>query len=181
MRTKSAVWMPSSCIQPTTIIPRPAFNLINEEEVEKSFWLSRPDGWVVNTKLKRIVLLEFNRAADTSEKYYHDMRKVAEKQHIPILTGLRSLSEDRDWEVEVFPLVAGQRSVREKEWLEALKTFGIGAEDGKRIVYRLVYTLLNEHEKLFGSYWRQTFGPPSSLWCCSLPPARDNPGRCPLL
>ncbi len=28
-------------------------------------------------------------------------------------------------EVAVVPLVAGQRSVREKEWLEAFKTFGI--------------------------------------------------------
>jgi hypothetical protein len=34
--------------------------------------------------------------------------------------------------VEVLPLVAGQRSVREKEWLEAMKTFGISAEDGKK-------------------------------------------------
>ena len=76
--------------------------------------------------MKRIVLLEFKRAADKSETDYHDMRKVVEKQHIPILTGLRALAEDRDWEVEVVPLVAGQRSVREKEWLEALKTFGIG-------------------------------------------------------
>ena len=51
---------------------------------------------------------------DTSEAYYHDMRKVEEKQHIPILTGLIALAEDRGWEVEVVPLVAGQWSVREK-------------------------------------------------------------------
>jgi hypothetical protein len=61
------------------------------------------------------------------------------------------------------PLVAGQRSVREKEWLEAMKTFGIGAEDGGKIIYRLGSLLLSEHEKLFGSYRRQVFGPPSSL------------------
>ncbi len=65
--------------------------------------------------------------------------------------------------VEVLPLVAGQRWVREKEWLEAMNTFGISAEDGKRIIYRLGSLLLSEHEKLFGSYWRQVFGPPSSL------------------
>ncbi len=61
------------------------------------------------------------------------------------------------------PLVAGQRSVREKEWLETMRTFGISAEDGKRIINRLGSLLLSEHEKLFGSYWRQSFGPPSSL------------------
>jgi hypothetical protein len=43
--------------------------------------------------------------------------------------------------------------VREKEWLEALRTFGIGKEDGQRIIARLGRTLLDEHEKLFGSYW----------------------------
>ena len=53
--------------------------------------------------------------------------------------------------MEVVPSVVGQKSVKEKEWLEAFKTFGIGGEDGKRIIYRLENTLLNEHEKLFGS------------------------------
>ena len=55
------------------------------------------------------------------------------------------------------------RSVKEKEWMESFKTFGIGKEDGKKIIQRLGLTLLSEHEKLFGRYWRHTFGPPSSL------------------
>ena len=46
---------------------------------------------------------------------------------------------------------------------EALRIFGIGKEDGQRILGRLGRTLLDEHEKLFGSYWRQTFGPSSSM------------------
>jgi hypothetical protein len=71
------------------------------------------------------------------------MWRVSEKQHTPILTGIRALAADREWEVEVVPLVAGQRSVKEKEWLESFKVFGIG--------------------KLFGSYCRHTFGPFSSL------------------
>jgi hypothetical protein len=58
--------------------------------------------------------------------------------------------------VEVVPVVAGQRSVREKEWLETLKIFGIETEDGKRIIHRLRYTILNDDEKLFGRYCRQT-------------------------
>ena len=57
----------------------------------------------------------------------------------------------------------GQRSVTEREWLETFKIFGIGKEDGKKIMHKLSYTLLNEHEKLFGCYWRNRFGPPSSL------------------
>ncbi len=126
--------------------------MIDEAEVEKSFCLSRPDGWVTHRKTKKIVLLEFKRASDCGESYYKDMWKVVDKQHTPILTGLRALTEERRWEVEVVPLVAGQRSVREKEWLGALRIFGIGKEDGQRIIGRLSRTLLDEHEKLFGSY-----------------------------
>jgi hypothetical protein len=81
--------------------------------------------------------------------------KVAEKQHTPILTGLRTLVADQEWEVEVIPLVVGQRSVEEKEWLKTLRICGIGKEDRKRIIDRLGYTLLNEYEKIFGSYWWQ--------------------------
>jgi hypothetical protein len=38
--------------------------LIDEEEVEKSLCLSRPDDWVVNRKMKKIILLDFKRTAD---------------------------------------------------------------------------------------------------------------------
>jgi hypothetical protein len=130
--------------------------MVVEAEVEKSFWLSR-------RKTKKIVLLEFKRTSGCGESYFQDMWRVAEQQHVPILTGLRTLAGERGWEIEVVPLVAGQRSVREKEWLEALRIFGIGKVDGQRILGRLRRTLLDEHEKLFGSYWRQNFGPSSSM------------------
>jgi hypothetical protein len=44
-----------------------------------------------------------------------------------------------------------------------MQALGISAEDGEKIIYRLGSLLVSEHEKLFGSYWRQVFGPPSSL------------------
>jgi hypothetical protein len=105
--------------------------------VEKSFCLSRPDAWVINRKTKKIILLEFKRTSDYGESYFKDMWGVSEKQHTPIMKGLRALAEEREWEVAVVPLVAGQWSVWEKEWMEALRTFGIGKEDGQRIKARL--------------------------------------------
>ncbi len=54
------------------------------------------------------------------------MRQHSCKSLSPILTGLRAVAADREWEVEVVPLVVGQRSVKEKEWLETLRIFGIG-------------------------------------------------------
>jgi hypothetical protein len=68
-------------------------SMTDETEMEKSFWISRSDRWVVNRKMKKTILLE------------------------------------------------------------TLRIFGIGKEDGKRIINRLGHTLLNEHEKIFGSYW----------------------------
>ena len=118
---------------------------------------------MINRKTKKIILLEFKRTSDCGESYFQDMWKVAEKQHTPILTGLRTLTTERGWELEVVPLIVGQWSVKEKEWLESLRIFGIGKEDGRRIIGRLGHTLLNEHEKLFGSYWWHAFGSSSSL------------------
>jgi hypothetical protein len=33
----------------------------SDEKEEKTFWFSRPDGWVINKKTKRIIMLEFKR------------------------------------------------------------------------------------------------------------------------
>jgi len=131
--------------------------------VEKTFWLSRLDDWVINKKTKRIIMLEFKRTSDTAETYYSDMKSIVERQHLPILEVLNALGEERGWVVEVLPLVTGQRSVKEKEWSGAMKTFGISVEAAKESFTGLGNLLLSEHEKLFGSYWRQVFGPPSSL------------------
>ncbi len=67
---------------------------------------------MINKKMKKIILLEFERTSDLRESYFQDMWKVAEKQHTPILTGLRALAAERGWEVEVVHVVVGQRSVR---------------------------------------------------------------------
>ena len=66
----------------------------------------------------------------------------------------QSLVTDREWEVEVIPLVTGQRSVKEKEWLKSFKVFGIEKEEGKKIILRLGHTLIHEQEKLFAR-WKE--------------------------
>ena len=47
--------------------------MTDEVVAEKSFWLSRSDGWVVNRKMKKIILLEFKRTSDVTEVYFQDM------------------------------------------------------------------------------------------------------------
>ncbi len=70
---------------------------------------------MINKKTKLIIMLEFKRVSDTGETYYSDMKSISERQHTPILEGLNTLTGERGWVVEVLTLVAGQRSVREKE------------------------------------------------------------------
>jgi hypothetical protein len=118
---------------------------------------------VINRRTKKIILLEYKRTNDCGEGYFQDTWRVVDKQHTPILTGLRTLVVERGWEVEVVPMVVGQWSVREKKWMQVLRTFGIGKEDGKRVIDRLGHTILSEHEKFFGNYWRHTFGSSSTL------------------
>ena len=55
--------------------------MIDVVEVERSVWLRRPDGWVVNRNMKKIILLEFKRPADYSEAYYRDMRRMTATTH----------------------------------------------------------------------------------------------------
>ena len=60
------------------------------------------------------------------------IESVMKKQNTAILTGLTAIPVDRQWEVEVIPLVVAQWSVKEMEWLKSLKVFGIDKEDGKK-------------------------------------------------
>ncbi len=53
--------------------------------MKKTFWLSRPDGWVINKKTKHIIMLEFKRASDTAETYYSDMKSITERQHTHLI------------------------------------------------------------------------------------------------
>ena len=61
----------------------------DEKEIE------RTDGWVINRKMKWIILLEFERTSDTSKTFYSDVKEVADTQHTPILKDFNELVEDR--------------------------------------------------------------------------------------
>ena len=65
--------------------------------------------------------------------------------------------------IRLFGVILSGYVEGQKEWMESFKIFGIGKEDGKKIIQRLGLTLLSELEKLFDSYWCHTLGSPSGL------------------
>ena len=68
--------------------------VISDEDTTKSFWISRPDDWVVNRKIKKIILLEFKRTSDYSESYYRHMWRGTEQQHTHITSnGVTGVSD----------------------------------------------------------------------------------------
>ena len=44
------------------------------------------------------------------------------------------------------------RQIEDGRLLESFRVFGIGKDDGQKIIQRLGLTLLREHEKPFGIY-----------------------------
>jgi hypothetical protein len=93
-----------------------------------------------------------------SHTYFQDMWEVAEKQHAPILTGLRALAVDREWEVEVVPLVVGPavRSRKRSGWKPS-RSLGSGRRTARGSMADLV-TLSSTSMRNFsaatgGTHW----------------------------
>ena len=134
--------------------------------MEKTFCdgLSRPDSRVINKKTKYIIILEFKCTSDTLETYYCDMTSIVKRQHT--VTYLRG-SEHPGRGVG---MGGGSFTSSLRTSFGQGKRVGRGHEDfwnkwrgWKKNHSHTGSLLLSEHEKLFGSYWRQVFGPPSSL------------------
>jgi hypothetical protein len=71
-------------------------------------------------------------------------------------------------------MIVGQQAVKEKEWLETLKIFGIGKEDEKKIIYKLGYTAIdNNFSDVTGA---TQSGPPVA--CCTQVSGESHIGPC---
>jgi hypothetical protein len=122
-----------------------------EEEAQKTFWKSRPDGWDINRDTRQIFAIECKRVSDTSESYFEDSLSIAVAQHIPIILGLSSVAKEKGWSVTQISLITGHTSVNEKKWISTLKPCGLNTSDSKRIIDNLTTTsLLAESKQMLG-------------------------------
>jgi len=82
---------------------------------------------VINRNTKRIILLEFERTSDTviGDTIRHEGGSGQRRSRNTLPFSVKGLNINGGWEVEVMPLVSGKRSVREKEWMEVMKTVSV--------------------------------------------------------
>ena len=62
------------------------------------------------------------------------------------------------WECCFIPIVAGTKSMKEEAWNEAMEKFGVAKMKWSGGRARLMRVLLEEHEKVLGSFWEQVLG-----------------------
>ena len=138
--------------------------VIDDDDRQARFWRHRPHGFTVNEKEHVIYVLEFKRVTDTGEKYVSETQKLVETQHLAITQGLKRLFKDTQWTVEQLSFVAGHKSVSASVWHDLLSKFGISKEDRVKVIKNLGWTLLDEVENLFRSYWAHRLGVSDGLF-----------------
>jgi len=108
-------------------------------------------------KVNRLLILEFKRRSDTRAEYWQEGMREAKEQYEDLCRGIMECVRD-GWECCFVPIVAGTKSMKEEAWNEAMEKFGVAKVrwSGGRV--RLMRVLLEEHEKVLGSFWAQVLG-----------------------
>ena len=134
-----------------------------EDKCKECWWASldkqRFDGVVIDrrNKVHRLLILEFKRRSDTRAEYWQEGMREAKEQYEDLCRGIMECVRD-GWECCFVPIVAGTKSMKEEAWNEAMEKFGVAKVrwSGGRV--RLMRVLLEEHEKVLGSFWAQVLG-----------------------
>ena len=134
-----------------------------EDKCKECWWASldkqRFDGVVIDrrNKVHRLLILEFKRRSDTRAEYWQEGMREAKEQYEDLCRGIMACVRD-GWECCFVPIVAGTKSMKEEAWNEAMEKFGVAKVRWSGGRARLMRVLLEEHEKVLGSFWAQVLG-----------------------
>ena len=134
-----------------------------EDKCKECWWASldkqRFDGVVIDrrNKVHRLLILEFKRRSDTRAEYWQEGMQEAKEQYEDLCRGIMACVRD-GWECCFVPIVAGTKSMKEEAWNEAMEKFGVAKVRWSGGRARLMRVLLEEHEKVLGSFWAQVLG-----------------------
>ena len=130
-----------------------------------------PDGYAIHQKSKRLAILEFTRAMDSSEDW--ELKKDAEKRKrfAPVLEFFNSLPDRQGWSLLQFNFTVGARGSISTEdrtdplsFVSTLKAMGISSRANlEKIRTRVAKRTLEAHDLMLRSYYAVKFSSPSSV------------------
>jgi len=143
---------------------------LSDQELQTSlsaFLDLRPDGFAVHQKSKRVAILEFTRAMDSSVDW--EEKKDAEKRarYAPVLDFFNSLSENLGWKLMQFNFTVGVRGsisnvdrTEPLSFLSALRALGITSKTNLEKIRKVTAKRAFEaHDLLLRSYYAAKSNP----------------------
>jgi ribonuclease HI len=131
----------------------------------------RPDGYAVHQKSKRLAILEFTRAMDSSDDW--ELQKDAEKRkrYAPVLEFFNSLPDKQGWSLLQFNFTVGVRGSISTEdrtdplsFVSTLKALGISSRVNlEKIRKRVAKRTFEAHDLMLRSYYAVKFSSSSSV------------------
>jgi DNA-directed RNA polymerase beta subunit len=131
----------------------------------------RPDGYAVHKKSKRLAILEFTRAMDSSDDW--ELQKDAEKRkrYAPVLEFFNSLPDRQGWSLIQFNFTVGVRGSISTEdrtdplsFMSTLKALGISSQVNlEKIRKRVAKRTFEAHELMLRSYYAVKFSSSTSV------------------
>jgi hypothetical protein len=131
----------------------------------------RPDGYAVHKKSKRLAILEFTRAMDSSDDW--ELQKDAEKRkrYAPVLEFFNSLPDRQGWSLIQFNFTVGVRGSISTEdrtdplsFVSTLKALGISSQANlEKIRKRVAKRTFEAHDLMLRSYYAVKFSSSTSV------------------
>ena len=163
---------PPDCDSPHTLSENRVRRLSNQElQTSVSAFLDlRPDGFAFHQKSKRVAILEFTRAMDSSADW--ETKKDAEKRarYAPVLDFFNSLPENQRWTLLQFNFTVGVRGTISNldrteplSFLSTLKALGISSRANlEKLRKATAKRAFEAHDLVLRSYYTAKSSPSPS-------------------
>ncbi len=117
------------------------------------------DGIGLDSINKEFLAIEFNQTQDARSNYVEKTTTVAQEQYTSLLTGLHAVSQVKGWKVQQLVFVGGTcGSVHVESFNKNMKALGVLESKWDLIRQKLVRHLLEEQDRVLGSYFAQKGG-----------------------
>jgi len=125
--------------------------------------ITHPDGYAVHQKSKRLAILEFTRAMDSSDDWELQKDGEKRKRYAPVLEFFNSLPDRQGWSLIQFNITVGDRT-DPLSFVSTLKALGISSQVNlEKIRKRVAKRTFEPHDLMLRSYYAVKFSSSSSV------------------